>query len=240
MPESRHSAQSGWLRLPRLKGATVPAALVGVSVLLVLIVVAVSSVMGNGRADVIPLGGSSAPSVDQGQVLDGHTQAGSGGQPNSSPSGQSSKSAKPTPVASRPTAGAPVGAPFQPVSVEAETGARRGNSNITSCATCSAGAKVGHIGNGPANYVTLAVSVPSAADYLLTVTYELDTSQRSLVIAVNGATRATMQINGGAGWTTPATRGTTIPLVAGTNLIKFFNDAVGSYAPDLDKITVSS
>src|SRR5258707_15818645 len=88
MAERRDSVPSG---RSRLRGAAVPAALVGVSVLLVMVVVLASSLMGNDDGARIPIAGASPTGAspdgadpagaDQGQVLDGQTQVGSDATP---------------------------------------------------------------------------------------------------------------------------------------------------------------
>jgi hypothetical protein len=239
MPESRHSSLSGRLRLPRLRGAAVPAALVGVSVLLVLLVVAVSTLMGNDRASVIPLGAGS-PQSDQGQVLDGQTQAGPNG---GSPSTRASKSAKPAPSRSAPptqpvaAATAPAAPPFQPVSVEAESATLSppaGTPSPSPCSTCSGGSKVRFVGRG--RTVTFSgLTVPAAAIYHLTITYEL-VGSRSFWITVNGGSATEVPCAGTNDWYTMVTKTVTVVLRAGANTITFGNPSAD--APDLDKITL--
>ncbi|MFE3450788.1 glycoside hydrolase family 98 domain-containing protein [Nonomuraea sp. NPDC059194] len=105
-----------------------------------------------------------------------------------------------------------------------------------SCAACSGGVKVGNIGNGPANYVTVnGVDAASAGTYNLTLSYVLS-GTRSFYLNVNGGPDQQVTLTGSS-WT--ATNAATIPiqLAAGTNTIKFHNDT--AYAPDLDSITIN-
>jgi hypothetical protein len=238
MPESRHSSPTGGLRL---RGAAVPAALVGVSVLLVLIVVAVSALMGDGRASVIPLGGGSASADDQGQVLDGQTQAGTAGSPSlrsSRKPSPSTRSVPPTqPVAATTAAAAP---PLRPVTIEAETATFGGSAAKSTCSTCSAGAKVRYVGGTGANSGTVTFSgltVPASANYHLTIGCELgDDLHGPFVVTLNGGTtvQATCPKNS---WSTMTTTTLVVPLQVGANSIRFGN--VSANAPDLDRITLA-
>ena len=230
MLESRHSAPTG---RRRLRGAAVPAALVGVSVLLVLTVVMVSSLMGNGGSGHIPVAGPSPAGADQGQVLDGQTGA--------APS--------PVTVASRPasakvtaTVGATRGAPppaapaFPPLAVEAESARLSpagGSESPYPCATCSGGSKVRFVGKG--RTVTFSgLNVPVTATYHLTIAYELD-GTRSFYVSANGGASTQVPCTG-ADWARPATVTVAIVLKAGANSITLGNP--GADAPDLDLITV--
>ncbi len=220
-----------------MRGAAVPAALVSVSVLLVLIVVVVSSLMGNGDGARIPIAGPSPANADQGQVLDGQTQAG----PDASPSVATVASRAPKPSAP-PTVGATKGAPapaappFGPLSLEAESATlspAAGHPSPYPCAACSGGSKVRFVGRGRA--VTFnGVSVPASAMYHLTIAYELDGS-RSFFVSVNGGPSTEVPCTG-TNWNSPATITVAIVLRAGTNSITFGNPSTD--APDLDKITI--
>ncbi|MEZ0094728.1 alpha-galactosidase [Streptacidiphilus sp. EB129] len=124
------------------------------------------------------------------------------------------------------------------VRVEAEAAGNTiaGAARIASCGACSGGAKVGYIGNGAANYVTVnGINEASAGSRTLTITYLLSGS-RSFSVSVNGGADVRVNLTG-TSFSTPAS--TTIPITvqAGVNTIKFHNDT--AYAPDLDVITVS-
>ena len=238
MVESRHSAPTG---RSRMRGAAVPAALVGVSVLLVLIVVLVSSLMGNGDGGRIPIAGSSPAGADQGQVLDGQTQAG----PDAGPSvaAVASRGALPRPSA-LPTVGAAKGAAaraapaFGPVSFEAESATLRpasGHPSPYPCPDCSGGSKVRFVGRG--RTVTFGrISVPASATYRLTIAYGVDGS-RSFFVSVNGGSSTEVPCTG-TSWTSPTTVTVAIVLRSGANSITFGNPSTD--APDLDKITIGS
>jgi alpha-galactosidase len=110
-----------------------------------------------------------------------------------------------------------------------------GAAKVVSCSGCATGEKVGDIGDGAANYVTInGVPASKAGSTSVTVSYLLDGS-RSFSISVNGGAATTLSLTG-TSWSTPATASVSLDLNAGTNTIKFFNDSV--YAPDLDSITV--
>ena len=233
MLESRHSVPSG---RSRLRGAAVPAALVGVSVLLVLIVVMVSSLMGGGEGDRILVAGPSPAGSEQGQVLDGQT---AGAQPSPAVETVASR-----PASLRPsvTVGAARGTPapaapaFPPLSVEAESATLSpagGSESAYPCATCSGGSKVRFVGKG--RTVTFGgLSVPAAATYHLTIAYELD-GTRSFFVSANGGASTQVSCTG-TDWANPATVTVAVVLKAGTNSITFGNPSAD--APDLDRITV--
>jgi hypothetical protein len=120
--------------------------------------------------------------------------------------------------------------------VEAEAGTISGATRLASCSACSGGVKVGFIGNGAANFVTIGGVVPSAAgNRQLTITYLLSGS-RSFFVSVNGGAGIQVPLTG-TSWSVPASATITVPLNAGANTIKFYNNT--AYAPDLDKISVN-
>jgi hypothetical protein len=119
--------------------------------------------------------------------------------------------------------------------VEAETGALAGSTRLSTCSACSGGQKVGFIGNGAGNFVTVNGVTPSAAgDRTLTITYLLSGS-RSFFVSVNGGAAVEVKLTG-TSFATPVTTTIPVTLNAGANSIKFFNSS--AYAPDLDKISV--
>jgi hypothetical protein len=119
--------------------------------------------------------------------------------------------------------------------VEAESGTLAGATRLSNCAACSGGQKVGFIGNGAANFVTVNGVTPSAAgSRTLTITYLLSGS-RSFFVSVNGGAAVEVPLTG-TSFATPATKTITVNLNAGANSIKFFNNS--AFAPDLDKISV--
>ncbi|MEY9935584.1 alpha-galactosidase [Catenulispora sp. GP43] len=124
------------------------------------------------------------------------------------------------------------------VTIEAEAAGNTiaGAARVSACAACSGGHKVGYIGNGAANYVTInGITEPTAGSHTLTFAY-LVSGTRSFSISVNGGPDIVEQLTG-TSFATPATASMTVQLTAGSNTIKFHNDT--AYAPDLDVVTVS-
>jgi hypothetical protein len=119
--------------------------------------------------------------------------------------------------------------------VEAEAGVIAGAAAVASCSACSGGQKVGVIGNGPANFVTLTITPSGAGSRTLTIAYALGES-RSFFVSVNGGAAVEVPLTG-TSWSTPATRTITLNLNSGANSIKFFNNT--AFAPDLDRISVN-
>src|SRR6266542_1428396 len=118
--------------------------------------------------------------------------------------------------------------------VEAESGTLSGAARLASCSACSGGQKVGFIGNGSTNHVTLSVTAATSG-----------TRQMTIAGLVNGTRTFFVSVNGGAGiqvpmtgtsFATPITTSINVTLNAGTNTIRFYNDT--AYAPDLDKIDI--
>jgi alpha-galactosidase len=125
--------------------------------------------------------------------------------------------------------------PTTTVEAEAAGNAVFGATKVGTCTACSGGGKVGFIGNGAANYLTInGVNATSAGSRQLTISYLL-LGNRSFFVSVNGGAAVEVALSG-TSWSTPANTTITVSLNAGANSIRFFNNA--AYAPDLDKITV--
>jgi hypothetical protein len=124
----------------------------------------------------------------------------------------------------------------QTVEAEASANTIAGATKTASCSACSGGTKVGFIGNGSANFVTVnGVSTGRAGSATLTISYLLSGS-RSFFVSVNGGTGQEVALTG-TSFATVSTTTITVTLNAGSNTVKFYNNS--AYAPDLDKITVS-
>jgi hypothetical protein len=122
------------------------------------------------------------------------------------------------------------------VEAEASGNTIAGATRTAGCAACSGGTKVGFIGNGSANYVTVNGVTPSAAgSRTLTISYLLNGS-RSFFVSVNGGAGVEVPLTG-TSFSTVATKTITVTLNTGPNSIKFYNNS--AYAPDLDKISVN-
>jgi hypothetical protein len=104
------------------------------------------------------------------------------------------------------------------------------------CSGCSGGTKVRFIGNNATNFLTINnVNVSAAGSYVLTIYYVVS-GTRSFSISVNGGTAIPFTVSGTT-WNAPGTPvSVTIPLNAGNNTVKMFNNS--AFAPDLDRITI--
>ncbi|HEX9335281.1 MAG TPA: glycoside hydrolase family 27 protein [Pseudonocardiaceae bacterium] len=122
------------------------------------------------------------------------------------------------------------------IEAEASGNTIAGAAKTASCSACSGAAKVGFIGNGAANFVTINnINETTAGARTLTFTYLLSGS-RSFFLSVNGGTDIQVNLTGSS-FATPVNDSITITLNAGTNTLKFHNDT--AFAPDLDAITIS-
>jgi hypothetical protein len=149
--------------------------------------------------------------------------------PTTSPGQTPTPGATPTPT---PTPG-PTGS-FTPVTIEAESATLGVNVVKAACSGCSGGFKVRFIGPGTGHDVTFTINSAVAGARQMVVSFEV-AGTRDYQISVNG-TVVSLSCTGGS-WSSPATRSVTITLKAGSNTIRFFNDAAN--APDLDKISIT-
>jgi hypothetical protein len=141
------------------------------------------------------------------------------------------------------------------VTYEAEEGALAGSAAESTCPeaytkvssgssddgattfACSGGAKVRFIGNGSGNSVTFNnVNVASAGSYGLAV-WAVTNEPRTFYLNVNGSNKGSLTVTG-PDWHTPVSVTTTVALRAGSNSIRFYNDA--DFTADLDRIIVST
>ncbi|MEU7898072.1 CBM35 domain-containing protein [Nonomuraea sp. NPDC049152] len=120
-------------------------------------------------------------------------------------------------------------------SYEGEAGALSGAAAVSSCTACSGGSKVRFIGNAAANSVTLTVTSAASGPRQVTIAGTVG-GTRSFSVSANGGAPVTATLTG-PDFNTPVTTTVTVPLNAGSNTLRFFNDT--AYAPDLDKITLS-
>jgi alpha-galactosidase len=122
------------------------------------------------------------------------------------------------------------------IEAEATGNTIAGAAKVASCAACSGGQKVGFIGNGAANSVTINnIDETAAGTKTLTFTYLLSGS-RTFDISVNGGADIVVNLTGSS-FDTPVQDSIPVTMKAGANTIKFHNDT--AFAPDLDAITVS-
>ena len=128
----------------------------------------------------------------------------------------------------------------QPGSVttyEAESGVVSGFARVVPCDVCSGGAKVTNIGNDFGNDVTLTVDAPRRGDYLLTLVGAV-AGTRTFSVSVSGAPPVPVTITGSSFVDPLLARSIPVRLRRHGNTIKIFNTM--SYAPDLDKITLTA
>jgi len=122
-----------------------------------------------------------------------------------------------------------------PSSIEAESGMMAGATHPARCAACSGRSKVGYIGREPGNFVTLHVT--AAADGRRTMRSDyLVNGTRALHYSVNGGAGVALSLSGKSFSTVAPPHVARVRLRAGSNTIRFYNDA--DYGPDLDRITI--
>ena len=120
-------------------------------------------------------------------------------------------------------------------SVEAESGMISGATRTASCSACSGGMKVGFVGNGSANFVTLSVNASSSGTYTMRI-YYLVSGTRNLSVSVNGGSGPTLSLSG-TSFSTVASATTNVSLNMGVNTVKLYNNT--AYGPDVDRITLT-
>ncbi len=114
-----------------------------------------------------------------------------------------------------------------------------GTAKAATCSACSGGKKVGFIGNGSNNFVTINnINVAKSGPYKVAIFY-LVNGTRSLSVSVNGGSATTLSLSGSS-FSVPAAvpAAVTVQLKAGSNSIQFGNTT--AFAPDLDRITVTA
>jgi len=122
------------------------------------------------------------------------------------------------------------------IEAEASGNTIAGAAKIATCAACSGGKKVGFIGNGAANFVTINnINEAAKGQHTLTFAY-LVSGTRTFAISVNGGPDIQVNLTG-TSFATPVTDSITVDLNAGANSIKFHNDT--AFAPDLDAVTIN-
>lgn len=118
---------------------------------------------------------------------------------------------------------------------EASGNTMSGNVQAYACNRCSGGARVRNIGHSRRNYLIVNnIVVAKDANYQMAVCYLLQ-GDRSFFIQVNDGTPIELRLSGES-WLKVARTSLTVPLKAGANRVKFYNDH--GYAPDLDRIMI--
>jgi len=118
---------------------------------------------------------------------------------------------------------------------EAEAGVLSGNAGPAACTGCSGGTKVGGLGLGADNTVSIDnVYAPRTGAYLMQID-SLTLGLRSYLYQVNDGPMQTFN-SGGGSFQLPSSSTVAVCLRKGNNRIRFGNAA--SYPPDLDRIVV--
>lgn len=130
----------------------------------------------------------------------------------------------------------PMGNGSTRIEAEAAGNTIAGAARVATCAACSGGKKVGFIGNGAANFVTIDnIDETTAGPRTMTFAY-LVSGTRTFFVSVNGGPDIQVNLTG-TSFATPVNGSITVDLNAGANSIKFHNDT--AFAPDLDVITIN-
>ena len=127
-------------------------------------------------------------------------------------------------------------APTPTTSYEAEKGSLSGNAAPYACPGCSNGFKVGGLGLGANNTVSIdGVYAPHSGTYLMQID-SLTLGLRSYLYQVNDGPFRTFN-SGGSSFQLPSSSTVPVCLQKGLNHIRFGNTV--SYPPDLDRIVIS-
>ena len=103
------------------------------------------------------------------------------------------------------------------------------------CMWCSGGARVRNIGKSKQNQLTINnVEVAKDGNYELVICYLLK-GERTFFVQVNGGIPLKLPLSGKS-WFQVAKTSLSVPLKAGANMVKFYNEH--DYAPDLDRIII--
>lgn len=103
------------------------------------------------------------------------------------------------------------------------------------CGWCSGGARVRYIGKSPRNYLVVNdINVAKTDNYEMVVFYLVE-GTRTLFISVNDGPVTKLMLSGKS-WHEVSRTSVTVPLTAGSNKVKFYNDS--GYAPDIDRIVL--
>lgn len=121
---------------------------------------------------------------------------------------------------------------------EASTNTKRGAAVNQSSSTCSGGAKVGYVGLGAGNTLTInKVTVEEAGTYTL-VLYYCTGENRKVTLTVNGEDVYELTNLNSGSFANPASVSIEVELLAGENTVTFSNNS--AYAPDIDMIGISN
>jgi hypothetical protein len=122
---------------------------------------------------------------------------------------------------------------------ESTTNTLTAPANTVACSACSAGVRVGHIGNQSTGIGTLRfngiVAPTGAGTCQIVVAFTDGSATRKASISVNGAAAQTVTFGTTGSFSTPGNQTVSLTLAAGTNTITFTNATAA--APDIDAIT---
>ena len=119
---------------------------------------------------------------------------------------------------------------------EAATNTLAGGANVSTCSTCSGGAKVGFVGNG-GTLTFNNVTAPTAGTYRVTLLYATD-GVRPGVVSADGGTGQTLSFPSTGSFNTPGALTVSLPLTAGPNTIELSDPT--AYTPDFDRLIVAA
>jgi hypothetical protein len=103
------------------------------------------------------------------------------------------------------------------------------------CRWCSGGARVRYIGKSERDYLTINdIHVARAGNYEMVIFYVVE-GTRVLFISVNDGPERKLRLSGKS-WREAARVSVNVPLVAGSNKVKFYNN--DDHAPDIDRIVI--
>lgn len=111
-----------------------------------------------------------------------------------------------------------------------------GGAVVSTCSTCSGGAKVGYVGNG-GTLTFNNINVPSAGTYRVTLVY-CSGDPRPAMISVNGGPPQALSFASTGSYNTTGTMTVSLALAAGNNTIQIGDP--GAYSPDFDRIIVAA
>ncbi len=118
---------------------------------------------------------------------------------------------------------------------ECEDGVLKGNARVTDSMACSGGKKVGYLGDGQFNNLTITVNVPADGDYELLL-YYCSGEDRYVEVHIGDSVQKMTGLNSG-GWDMVSYEKITVTLKKGGNDILLCQPM--GYAPDVDRIAIS-
>jgi hypothetical protein len=145
-----------------------------------------------------------------------------------------------SPPAPPPTTKPPVAPPLAPVSFEAESSSNtlRGETSIRAVRRASGGQVIDYIGGAPANSLRFnRIAVPADGVFTVVIHY-ISAGDRNATLRINSGRSVSLKFPATNDWETVRSLTVRIRLDKGLNSLEFSNQV--DYAPDLDRIVVSS